>query len=146
MTENRPHSVSVAGIVVNDEGRVLVIRRRDNNRWEPPGGILELDETFEEGVRREVHEETGVWVTVERLTGVYKNMTRGIVALVFRCSPESGEIATSDESREVQWMALQEVIDVMVPAYAVRVTDAVDKNVAIARAHDGTSMISSKAN
>src|ERR1700742_4760112 len=98
MTENRPHSVSVAGIVVNDEGQVLVIRRRDNGHWEPPGGILELDETLEEGVRREVHEETGVWVTVERLTGVYKNMKRGIVALVFRCSPQSGALATSDES------------------------------------------------
>jgi 8-oxo-dGTP pyrophosphatase MutT (NUDIX family) len=58
MTEDRPHSVSVAGIVVNDEGKILVIRRRDNGHWEPPGGILELDETFEEGVRREVHEET----------------------------------------------------------------------------------------
>ena len=38
------HSVSVAGIVVDDHGRVLVIRRDDNGRWEPPGGVLELDE------------------------------------------------------------------------------------------------------
>jgi 8-oxo-dGTP pyrophosphatase MutT (NUDIX family) len=50
MTKNRPHSVSIAGVVVNGEGKVLVIRRRDNGHWEPPGGILELNETFEEGV------------------------------------------------------------------------------------------------
>jgi ADP-ribose pyrophosphatase YjhB (NUDIX family) len=137
MTENRPHSVSVAGIVVNDEGQVLVIRRRDNGHWEPPGGILELDETFEEGVRREVHEETGVWVTVERLTGVYKNMSRGIVALVFRCTPETGMVTTTDESREVRWMPPGEAENVMVPAYAIRVADALASELVRTRAHDG---------
>jgi 8-oxo-dGTP diphosphatase len=142
MTENRPHSVSVAGIVVNDEGRVLVIRRRDNGHWEPPGGILELDETFEEGVRREVHEETGVWVKVERLTGVYKNMTRGIVALVFRCAPEAGSLTATDESREVQWMTPTEVEVVMAPAYAVRVSDSIENGSACARIHDGVNLMS----
>ena len=46
MTETPVHSVSVAGIVVNGEGKVLVIRRRDNGHWEPPGGVLEMSETF----------------------------------------------------------------------------------------------------
>ncbi|WP_344447389.1 NUDIX hydrolase, partial [Kitasatospora nipponensis] len=77
------HSVSVAGVVVREDGRVLAIRRADNGTWEPPGGVLELGETVEDGVRREIYEETGIKVTVDRLTGVYKNMTRGIVALVF---------------------------------------------------------------
>lgn len=93
------HSVSVAGVVVRDDGRVLVVQRRDNGHWEPPGGVLELAETFDEGVRREVAEETGVQVEVERLTGVYKNLTRGIVALVFRCRPAAGEATVTDESR-----------------------------------------------
>jgi len=83
MADTPRHSVSVAGIVVNDAGQILVIQRRDNGHWEPPGGVLELDEQFEEGVRREVREETGVNITVERLTGVYKNLTAGVVALVF---------------------------------------------------------------
>src|SRR3954452_24404889 len=83
-------SVSVAGVVVDEAGRVLVIQRRDNGRWEPPGGILERNETFEEGVAREVAEETGVQVEVDRLTGVYKNMSQGIVALVYRCKPLDG--------------------------------------------------------
>jgi mutator protein MutT len=140
MTENRPHSVSVAGIVVNDEGKVLVIRRRDNGHWEPPGGILELNETIEEGVRREVHEETGVSVQVERLTGVYKNMTRGIVALVFRCILEAGNVTTTDESRDARWMNIDEVHDVMTPAYAVRVSDAFYFTTRV-RAHNGTEII-----
>lgn len=142
MTENRPHSVSVAGIVVNDEGKVLVIRRRDNNHWEPPGGILEIDETFEEGVRREVYEETGIWVKVGRLTGVYKNMARGIVALVFRCSPDGGAVVVTDESREVRWMATQEASGLMDPAYLVRINDAVFGEAVATRVHDGIDILS----
>jgi ADP-ribose pyrophosphatase YjhB (NUDIX family) len=47
-------------------------------------------------VRREVAEETGVDVEVGRLTGVYKNLERGIVALVFRCRPVAGEAVVTD--------------------------------------------------
>ncbi|HEX5116447.1 MAG TPA: NUDIX hydrolase [Pseudonocardiaceae bacterium] len=140
MTEQRPHSVSVAGIVVNDEGKVLVIRRRDNNRWEPPGGILEAGETFEQGVRREVHEETGFWVNVDRLTGVYKNMSRLIVALVFQCTLEAGSISTSDESREVCWMTIDQVKQAMTPAYAIRVIDGIQRHGVRTRAHDGVDL------
>ena len=56
MTEQSRHSVSVAGVVVDDAGRALLIRRRDNGHWEPPGGILELNEDIEDGLRREVRE------------------------------------------------------------------------------------------
>ena len=87
MADTPRHSVSVAGIVIDDAGRVLVIQRRDNGHWEPPGGILELSEQFEDGVHREVLEETGLDVQVDRLTGVYKNLNLGVVALVFRCTP-----------------------------------------------------------
>src|SRR3954468_4603945 len=104
MPDQHIHSVSVAGVVVDEAGRVLVIKRRDNGRWEPPGGILERDETFEEGVAREVLEETGVTVEVERLSGVYKNMARGIVALVYRCHPVSGGGHPTNESVAVDWI------------------------------------------
>ena len=39
MADTPKHSVSVAGIVVNDAGQVLVIQRRDNGHWEAPGGF-----------------------------------------------------------------------------------------------------------
>ena len=84
------HSVSVAAAIIDDDGRMLVIERRDNGHLEPPGGVLDLDETVEGGLRREILEETGLTLTVETLTGVYKNMVRGIVALVFRCHPLAG--------------------------------------------------------
>lgn len=126
MSDTPKHSVSVAGIVVNDHDQILVIRRRDNGKWEMPGGVLELAESLEDGVRREVAEETGMSVTVEQLTGVYKNLPRGIVALVFRCRPSDESVHPTDEAREVRWMNRHEVTDSMVPAFAVRVLDAFD--------------------
>jgi 8-oxo-dGTP pyrophosphatase MutT (NUDIX family) len=58
-TATARHSVSVAGVITDDDGRALLIRRRDTLHWEPPGGVLELDESIEAGLRREVREETG---------------------------------------------------------------------------------------
>src|SRR4051795_12137153 len=142
MPDQHIHSVSVAGVVVDEAGRVLVIKRRDNGRWEPPGGILERDETFEEGVAREVLEETGVTVEVERLSGVYKNMARGIVALVYRCHPLAGTARPTTESVTVSWATSDEVTALMIPAYAVRVLDAL-ASVPASRAHDGLAVLES---
>src|SRR4051794_30773934 len=77
------HSVSVAAAIRNGDGHFLAIRRADDGAWQPPGGILELDESIEAGLTREVEEETGVRVEPLALTGVYKNMRRGVIALVF---------------------------------------------------------------
>ena len=96
------HSVSVAGVVVDSSDRVLVIRRRNNGEWQPQGGVLELSESLEEGVRREVAEETGAHVEVEQLTGLYKNLGRGVVALVFRCRPTSSAATRTDEASEIR--------------------------------------------
>ncbi len=53
MAELPRHSVSVTGVVLDHDGRVLAIQRDDDDRWVPPGGVLELDETPEQGVIRE---------------------------------------------------------------------------------------------
>jgi 8-oxo-dGTP pyrophosphatase MutT (NUDIX family) len=79
-------------------GRALPIQRADNDRWELPGGVLELGETIHDGLRREVREETGLGIEPIAVTGVYKNMTRAIIALVFRCKIAGGALATNDEA------------------------------------------------
>lgn len=135
------HSVSVAGVVVREDGHLLAIRRADNGTWELPGGILELDETPEAGVTREVLEETGIHIEVDELTGVYKNMTRGIIALVFRCKPSGGTERTSSESTAVSWLTPEEVNERMSEAFAIRLLDALDGNGPHVRSHDGRHLI-----
>ena len=142
MDESPRHSVSVTGIVIRDDGRVLAIQRRDDNRWVPPGGVLELAETPAEGVAREVLEETGIKVRAERLTGVYKNMTRGVVTLAFRCSVIDGQAHTTSEARQVAWLTIDQAERDMVQARAIRVTDALTATATPAvRVHDGTNLL-----
>ena len=142
MRDTPLHSVSVAGAAFDEAGRVLLIRRRDNSQWQAPGGVLELNESFEEGVVREVLEETGVQVQVERLTGVYKNLTEGVVALVYRCRPIGGAVRPSEEAREVAWIALENSLSLMSPAFAVRVHDAAcpAEQPPASRSHDGYNL------
>jgi 8-oxo-dGTP diphosphatase len=136
------HSVSVTGVLVDDKGRALLTRRRDNRRWEPPGGVLELAESIEDGLRREVREETGLSVDPVALTGVYKNMARGIIGLVFRCRIIAGQLTVNDEVTEFQWATADEVARIVSEAQAVRVLDALHDNATPAiRQHDGVKLV-----
>ena len=136
------HSVSVSGVITDDHGRALLIQRRDNHHWEPPGGVLELDEAIEDGLRREVREETGLDIEPDTLTGVYKNMNRGIIALVFRCKVTGGELTTNDEVTNFRWADESNIRELASQAYAVRILDALRANTAPAvRQHDGIRML-----
>ncbi len=135
------HSVSVAAAIVNDAGQVLAVRRRDNGHWEPPGGVLELDETIEQGLVREVREETGLVVHPDVLTGVYKNMHQGIIALVFRCSVVAGDPRASSEAAEVRWATATQVRELMDEAYAIRLLDALRPGPPAVRAHNGRVLL-----
>jgi ADP-ribose pyrophosphatase YjhB (NUDIX family) len=141
------HSVSVAAVVTDDNDRVLVIQRRDNGAWQLPGGVLELGEGPDAGVRREVREETGVDVEPQRLTGVYKNMSLGVVALVFRARVISGTPAETEESAAVAWWTADQVAADMSEVFAVRILDALrtDPTPAV-RIHDGKQLLDQHMN
>jgi 8-oxo-dGTP diphosphatase len=140
--ETPRHSVSVSGVILDATAtRVLLIQRRDNNHWEPPGGVLELDETIDEGLRREIEEEAGVTVRVDALTGVYKNMSRGIVNLVFRCTALTEPTSSTAEALTVTWVPIRDVENLMDSAYSVRVVDALSDAVVSVRAHDGVRVV-----
>src|SRR5690349_8781519 len=107
--------VAVTAFVQDEAGRVLMIRRTDNDLYAIPGGAQEIGETITETVVREVREETGFTVEVIGLVGVYSDpdhviaFTDGEVrqefSICFRARPVAGLPRTSDESSEVRWVA-----------------------------------------
>ncbi|PWV45742.1 NUDIX domain-containing protein [Nocardiopsis sp. L17-MgMaSL7] len=121
--------VGVTGVVLDDEGRVLLHQRSDDGRWATPGGILEPGEQPAQAVVREVWEETGVRVEVDRLVTVigqephtYPNGDRvQFLDLAFRCRPVGGRPRVDgDESLDVDWFAESEM-----PPMAERILERV---------------------
>ena len=112
----KPNSIVIAlsAFVLDDAGRLLMIRRTDNDKHAIPGGRHELGETMTEAVIRETIEETGITVEVTGLIGIYSNPhhvmayddgeVRQEFSICFRARPVAGEPRTSDESSEVRWV------------------------------------------
>jgi 8-oxo-dGTP pyrophosphatase MutT (NUDIX family) len=64
-------SIGAFAIIFDENGKVLLSHRRDIDAWNLPGGGVETRELPDEAVIREVREETGLEVIIERLVGVY---------------------------------------------------------------------------
>jgi ADP-ribose pyrophosphatase YjhB (NUDIX family) len=64
---------AVSVVVPDAQGRILLIRRTDNNYWSIPGGGMEPGESVRQAASREVMEETGINCEVTGLIGIYSN-------------------------------------------------------------------------
>ena len=89
--------VAVGAAVFNDEGELLLIQRADSGVWLYPTGWCDIGYSAPEVVVKEVLEETGVEVTVERLIGVLDGMRLGasripLYSLLFLCRAVGGEL------------------------------------------------------
>ena len=95
----------VVGSVVRHEGRILLCRRAIEPRagfWTIPAGYLELNETPEEGARREAREEAGAELILGRLLSVYAVPRLSQVQLIYRARLAKPEITAGIESLEVR--------------------------------------------
>ncbi len=122
-TERRELVVGQA--VVRDGDRVLLAVRNDIRGWELPGGTVEGVEPLEDALEREVREETGLTIAVDRHVGAYRRTGfRPHVAQVFLCHAVAGELQTSNESRALAWFHPLLLPDTMFPWYEQPLRDA----------------------
>ena len=101
------HLVSVAALVTNDQGEILLVNSPWRG-WEYPGGLIEPGETFQEALHREVREESGVEIEITGFVGICKNVERNIVNIDFTARYLGGELRTSEESTQVVWATVEE--------------------------------------
>jgi 8-oxo-dGTP pyrophosphatase MutT (NUDIX family) len=100
-------------LAVDDDGRVLLQRRRDTGQWAIPMGKMELGETPTQCAIRETQEETGVLVSTTGLLGIFSDPghivaytdgeTRQEYEVILLGRPVDGAPAANDEASEVGW-------------------------------------------
>jgi 8-oxo-dGTP pyrophosphatase MutT (NUDIX family) len=108
------HIVAAAGFVEDAKGDVLLVRTHHRG-WDVPGGQIENGESVEDGLLREILEESGVKARVCQLVGVYSNVGQHLyhdgithvptkVMLDFICEHVSGVLQASNETSDVKWV------------------------------------------
>ncbi len=95
-------NIVTSGIVIDQRGELLVVKRNDTRTWAVPGGNLDFGESPDQGVVREVEEETGFKVLPVRLVRLdYLPIRGGTLQFTFRCLLRGGAVKTSIETTNV---------------------------------------------
>lgn len=121
-------------VVVDEQGRILLQRRRDNGMWALPGGAMNFGESLPDCAVRETREETGYEVELTGIVGTYTNPghvfayddgeVRQEFSVCFLARPVAGQLTVSEESTDVRWFAPAEVDGLpMVASIRKRVDD-----------------------
>ena len=110
--------VGSSAIVVDDQNRILLQRRADSGNWALPGGAMDIGETLAESAIREVKEETGFDVRIERIVGIYSDPghvfayddgeVRQEFSICLACAITGGSLQVSSESTAVEFFTFEE--------------------------------------
>ena len=120
---SRHFRIGVSALIFN-EGRILLAHRRDIDWWNLPGGGMEIGETVEEALHREVREETGIEIEIEQLVGVYSKPQKQEVVLSFLCHATWGTLTATEETRECRYFAPNDLPPNTLPKHRQRIEDA----------------------
>ena len=131
MAPEPKHPTVGVGAVVIWDARVLLIRRGKEplrGRWLVPGGAVELGETLEQAVVREIHEETGVLVVPREVLTVFDRIDRQegrllyhYVIVDYRCDYLSGEPRAGSDAEAVALVARGDLPEYNLPPKALEV-------------------------
>jgi len=113
-------------IIFDENGSVLLSHRCDMDGWNLPGGMVESREMPDEAVVREVREETGLEVVVERLVGIYGKGDRDEINFSFVCRVVGGQLTLTDEADQHRFFAVDQLPANTVPKHVERIRDALN--------------------
>lgn len=121
--------IAVKAVIAQD-GKILILREAatygegtQHGRYQLPGGRVEVGEHFEEALRREIQEESGLKIEIGRplYVGEWRPVIKGtpnqIVAIFFVCTPKTTDVKLSTEHDDFQWIdpAKRSDFDIMDP-------------------------------
>ena len=106
--------VGVGAVIVRDK-EVLLIKRAappKEGYYSIPGGLVEVGERVEDAVRREVYEETGLKIEIEKLIAVMDNIIKDeegrvkyhYILVDYLAKPIGGELRVSSDASDVKWV------------------------------------------
>ncbi len=122
----KPNSIRPAAAVAlfDSGGNILLLRRKDNDKWTMPGGTLDFGESLTYCAIREVREETGLQTRITGLIGTYTDPhiliaysdgeVRQEFTFLYAAEIESGELnelKIDDESKEAAWVPLSSAVE-----------------------------------
>ena len=117
LTGPRKLILNCAGALIIRDGKILFQRRTDNGKWGLIGGLLEMNETYEEAALREIREETGLEVRLDSFLGIYHNhdmvWSNGdaahVLSAFYTASIIKGEPRIDEESYELRFFSRDEL-------------------------------------
>jgi nucleoside triphosphatase len=119
---------TVGGLIINPEGKLFLMQSyKWWDRWVIPGGHIELGESIEEALSREVEEETGLKIyDIEFLLFqefIYDDVfwkRRHFIFFDYVCKTDMDEVRLNSEGQAYRWVTLEEAFAMQIDAYTRR--------------------------
>jgi 8-oxo-dGTP diphosphatase len=116
---DKPFALSAKVLIHDDNGRCLLLKRSMSSRgnpgkWDMPGGKVDAGEGLEEGLLREVAEETGLTISLLHVLGAAESETpaKKVAYLIMEGRVESGQVRLSSEHDDYSWVDRQDLAGV----------------------------------